>query len=105
MEKDVQEGDLICILFGCSITGILRRRRKTNFEEKQKAVDQEFIKAEIWIQRHWRSKISIRNPGKSHVPSINRDDAFAGVGNKSPAVEDGYPSGPLSLTSTNEESV
>jgi len=104
-KESISKGDLVCILFGCSVPVILRRRRKTNFEEEQKADDQGFIKAAIWIQRHWRSKISIRNPGNSHVPSINRDNAFVGVGNKSPAVEDGYRSDPLSPTSTNEEFV
>ncbi|KAH0543391.1 hypothetical protein FGG08_002249 [Glutinoglossum americanum] len=66
VRKDVQEGDLICILYGCSVPVILRRKRKTiaDLEKEKKEDEEEFEKmkevATIRIQRGYRESVERR---------------------------------------------
>jgi hypothetical protein len=51
-----KEGDLICILFGCSVPVILRKVMKTR-EQKLEDFDADDEDAAIMIQRNWRRSV------------------------------------------------
>jgi hypothetical protein len=58
VNKKVQAGDSVCILYGCSVPVILRRSRnkKTKEELKQERED-DFVSAVVMVQRRWRIRL------------------------------------------------
>lgn len=57
--RDAKSGDLVCILYGCSVPVILRRKRKEEEEENEESTyNMEVQKAAIWMQQRWRMRRS-----------------------------------------------
>jgi hypothetical protein len=61
VRKDVREGDLICVLYGCSVPVILRRQRKTNLAEEDRLDEIELEEMATRVQRFWRTRNASQN--------------------------------------------
>lgn len=56
VRKDVRPEDLICILYGCSVPVILRKRFKENFVEEEKADMEVYLDTTIRLQKFCRQR-------------------------------------------------
>jgi hypothetical protein len=52
--KYAEVGDLFCVLYGCSVPAILKRKVKEHFGAEEAAYEREIYKAAIWIQKRWK---------------------------------------------------
>ena len=72
--EDVEEGDLVCILYGCSVPIILRRHRKT-WEEAVREREEDFVQAVTALQRRWRNYLQrLRLARLSHALRFRKAD-------------------------------
>lgn len=58
VHQDVQPDDLVCILYGCTVPVILRKKFKVNLAEENKLDVQELEEMVIRVQRFWRARMA-----------------------------------------------
>lgn len=85
--KDCEVGDLICILYGCSVPVFLRRKTKSDeaileeLREDEAEFESEFEAIVIFIQRRYRNQLrrrynqSLKN--EESIQSLSREDYVA----------------------------
>jgi hypothetical protein len=102
VRKDVQPGDLVCILYGCSVPVILRRYKHDlddlvqELEAEERDIDESRELIVIGMQRRWRELLSRRMNRQESInriekqrtiSSINHEPSNVGTNGKEPQLK------------------